>query len=59
MIPKVIANQMIVHSSGAWILPYWREQPRQGSKACTPVGHPRPSRCSSVRGEVSLTLRFV
>ena len=37
MIPKVISNQMIVHSSGAWILPYWREQPRQGSKACTPV----------------------
>jgi hypothetical protein len=29
-IPKVIANQMLVHPvTGFWILPYWNERPRQ------------------------------
>jgi hypothetical protein len=51
MIPKVISNQMIVHSSGAWILPYWREQPRQGSKACTPVSTAAPPTCFFTRVE--------
>lgn len=28
LIPKVIANRMLVLPSGEWILPYWRERPR-------------------------------
>lgn len=34
-IPKVLANQLIVHrQTGDWILPFWREQPH--SSACRP-----------------------
>jgi hypothetical protein len=34
-IPKLVANQLQVHSAtGAWVLPYWREQPH--SRQCRP-----------------------
>eukprot|EP00227_Mantoniella_beaufortii_P019537 CAMPEP_0197587524 /NCGR_PEP_ID=MMETSP1326-20131121/9128_1 /TAXON_ID=1155430 /ORGANISM="Genus nov. species nov., Strain RCC2288" /LENGTH=823 /DNA_ID=CAMNT_0043152265 /DNA_START=244 /DNA_END=2712 /DNA_ORIENTATION=+ len=34
-IPKLVANQLQVHSgTGAWVLPYWREQPH--CKQCRP-----------------------
>ena len=33
-VPKVLANKLIVRSSGEWVLPFWREIPR-GGKALT------------------------
>ena len=27
-VPKITANGAVVHSSGSWILPFWRQKPR-------------------------------
>eukprot|EP00193_Tetraselmis_chui_P008510 CAMPEP_0177752494 /NCGR_PEP_ID=MMETSP0491_2-20121128/950_1 /TAXON_ID=63592 /ORGANISM="Tetraselmis chuii, Strain PLY429" /LENGTH=625 /DNA_ID=CAMNT_0019267703 /DNA_START=61 /DNA_END=1937 /DNA_ORIENTATION=+ len=33
-LPKVVANKMIVLTSGEWVLPFWREKPDSESYVC-------------------------
>jgi len=49
-IPKVIANQMLVHPvTGFWILPYWNERPRQVRSNATARSPHRPKEVQESR----------